>query len=180
MIYNERNGGRCLNVVKPISIWGEKKGPNTAILLLLPWLTVTDAANYETSSVFMVGLCWSAQSSFCVLLSLCPTSSPSQKSPAGLYFPLQILSVPKHTRGIAMMFGSSWFNLLVFFVGAGHTIQTSMWIHKHLLLMEKIPKRLGSLVWAIYCCQLQCWLPGKLLYSKKMKTIYIFLNYTGV
>lgn len=111
-----------------------------------------------------------------MLFSSCHTSSPLQKSPVGFYYPMWILSVPNHTRGIAKMFGSGWFNLLVFVAnnvsGVRHS-ETSMWIHKHLLLVAKIPQkpdgiwRKRYLLGAIYCCQLQWELSGKWLYSKK-------------
>lgn len=100
VFYIERNGGRRFNVVKPNSIRDEKKDPNTAILPLLTWLTVTESANSKTSSAFMVGLCWSAQSSFCVLVSLCSTSFLSQKSPVGLFFFLHKSYQFQNTHGV--------------------------------------------------------------------------------
>lgn len=165
-------------MVKPNSIGGEKKDPNTAILLLQAWLTVTDTANYETSWVFIVGLCWSAQSSFCVLFSLCPTSFPSLKSPVGLYYPLRILSVPKHTRGIAKMFRSGWFNSLVFVAnnvsGAMPFRHPSAADGKDRQKIDRIWIN-GYLLWAVYCSQLHCWLSGKSLYSVKLKPYFSFL-----
>lgn len=44
------------------------------------------AATDLAPSQRMAGPCWSAQSSLCALVSLCPTSSPSQRSPVGLSF----------------------------------------------------------------------------------------------
>jgi len=59
--------------------------------------------------------CWSARSSFRVLFSSCPTSPPSQKSPAGLHYPLaNPISSKKHTRGVATVFGNGWHHFLVF------------------------------------------------------------------
>lgn len=161
------------------SFEGNRKIPNTAILLIHTWLTGTGAAHYATSSAFM---CWSARSAFCRLFSLFPTSFPPQRSPAGRIIPLRILSVANRKWGTAVL-GSGWFNLFgsifkIFFLvskkpGEPHRHSDTMWIHKHLLLIGNIPKTLreyearSCMLWAIYCCRLQHWLPGKWLHSQK-------------
>lgn len=156
MFYIERNGGRRFNVVKPNSIRDEKKDPNTAILPLLTWLTVTESANSKTSSAFMVGLCWSAQSSFCVLVSLCSTSFPSQKSPVGLFFFLHKSYQFQNTHGVLQWCLKVVDSVRLFF------FQTSMWIHKHLLPMEETPKSLSknSPLRVIYYRQSKSWCLG--------------------
>lgn len=166
MFYIERNGGRRFNAIKPNSIWGEKKDPNTAILLLPTWLTVTVT---ETSSVFMVRTVLISSVLLFVCLFLYVPHPLSQKSPVGLYFLLQILSVPKHTRGITMIFGSSWFNLLLlffFFCGsrARHShiyvdSQTSAADGKDTQKAWRNMKKKVPRVWAFYCCQFRCQLP---------------------
>lgn len=145
VFYIERNGGRGFNMVKPNSIWGEKKDPNTAILLLQTWLTVIDSANYETSSVFIVGpVLISSVLLLCAFFLYVPHPL-HRKSPLQVSIILCESYQFQNTHRVLRRCLEVVDSICLFLwqiMRAGYAIQTSTWIHKHLLLMEKIPKRL--------------------------------------
>lgn len=73
---------------------GLKKDPNTAVLLPQTWRTMRHPQSSWWARVDQPG------PPFVCFFSLCPTSPPPQKSPVGLHYPLQILSVPKTHAGV--------------------------------------------------------------------------------
>lgn len=184
VFYIERNGGRRFNMIKPNCIWEKIK---TQIQPFHCYRLGSESQTQQTIRHFQPSQ-WAHSvdqhsPSFCLVSSLCLTSSPSQKSPVGLYYPLRILSVPKHAWGTAKRFGCGWFNLLVFVAnnvsrvchsGIHADSQTSVADGKDNQKIDRIWRK-DYLAWAIYCCQLQHWLPGKWLNSKKLKPYFFYL-----
>lgn len=106
---NDRNGGRRFDTVKGNSIRGWKERPKyTAI-----WLRLDLAPSHRHCELWHIlnlhaGLCRSARSCFCALVSLCPASCLSQKSPVGLLFSLaNAISSKTHTGDLPSRFRKS-------------------------------------------------------------------------
>lgn len=173
MFYTERNGGRGFNRVKPNSIRGEKGrqpfccewfGTQSQMLQTMRHPQVFRGGPVLISPVLLL----------CARFFMSHILSVTKVPCRSLIFPCKSYQF-QNTHGvlrrcleevdsICLGFFFSFFLsvFLSFFWGAGHAIQTSMWIHKHLLLMKKIPKKVwrnmerkSFLVCAICRCQLR-------------------------
>lgn len=133
VFYIERNGGRSFSMVKPNSIWEKIKAQ---IQLFYSYRLGSESQTQPSQWTHSVD---QHNSSFCVLSSLWPTSSPKVPCRSLLSLANPISSKNTHRalqRGLDVVDSICLFLWQI--IWAGYAIQASMWIFKYLLLMEKI------------------------------------------
>lgn len=165
----ERNGGRQVNVLKLHSVWKTQIQPF--------WCHWLESESQKVRTIRHPQSSWWARVDLLsppfVRLILFVPHPFSHKGPLLVFFSPLINSINSKTHmGYRNHVWKSLIQFTIFFPlslgGAQQTIQTSM-IHKHLLLMEKIPSSLSekSQLRVIYRCQLKSrWLKKWFLLRK--------------